>query len=519
MYNRTRTKELLFDTASLSVIVLNGFLEYISPAGVYLESAYIVAVLLTFYSEGKTSSIISAALSTIVIMGSVFFMHPGEDIAKVAFNHCNSLLGVIVSLFFVLYFKNMRDKTEESTKQMTALFSFATEGIILTNRSGQIVLINPTAEALFGYRKEELVGERIEVLIPNEARSTHVAKREGFHHQPLNRVMGAGRDLFAKRKDGSVFPVEISLSHYKLGREAYVVAFIIDITVRKKNEELVIKQKEELEKVSKEIKSLNTGLEQKVSDRTMMLRETLAQLERSKNDLATALEREKELGDLKSRFVSTVSHEFRTPLSTILSSAALVGRYALSEEQDKRERHINRIKDSVQHMSSMLEDLLSLGKLEEGLVEVRKEVFDFHRFMDDFVAEMREINQKHQVLDYHLNGPAEVTTDKRLLKIILLNLTSNAVKFSDDGGTINISAFNENGSLTISVKDSGIGISVEDLQHLFERFFRARNAVNIQGTGLGLHIIYKYLELMGGSIEVDSKLGEGTIFTIHIPIV
>lgn len=518
MLNRTRSKELMFDIASFGVIVLTGVLEFISPSGVFMESGYTIAVLLTFYSEGKTTSIIAAAASAIVICCSIFFLHAGEDLATVALNHCNSLIGVLVSLFFVLYFKNMRDKTEESTKQMTALFSFATEGIILTNRSGQIVLVNPTAEDLFGYRKEELIGQRIEILIPNELRHTHVAKREGFHHQPLNRVMGAGRDLYAKRKDGSVFPVEISLSHYKLGREAYVVAFIIDITVRKKNEELVIKQKEELEKVSKEIKSLNTGLEQKVSDRTMMLRETLAQLERSKNDLATALEREKELGDLKSRFVSTVSHEFRTPLSTILSSASLVGRYQQTEEQDKRERHITRIKDSVQHMSSMLEDLLSLGKLEEGLVEVRKENFDFPRFMEDFVSEMREINQKHQVLDYDIQGTTEINADKRLLKIILLNLTSNAVKFSNDGGTIKINATNTDGILSISVKDSGIGISEEDRQHLFERFFRARNAVNIQGTGLGLHIIYKYLELMGGSIEVDSKLGEGSIFTIRIPI-
>lgn len=501
------------------LITVNAAVEFFSPAGIYLQVAYVIAVLLTFYAEDKLSTIIAAVASALAILFSVFYSHSNEDFNIVTINLSISLTGVMVAMFFVLYVKNLRGKSEENTKQIASLFSHATEGIILTNRVGEIVLVNPHAETLFGYTKEELVGKRIEILLPDSIKRSHEKQREGFHQNPVNRTMGAGRDLFARRKDGSVFPVEISLSHYRSGKDAFVVAFIIDITVRKKGEEQLDQKRKELENVSREIRQLNVNLEQKVSDRTMMLRETLAQLEKSKDELATALEKEKELGDLKSRFVSTVSHEFRTPLSTILSSASLLGRYALTEEQEKRERHIARIKDSVQHMSAMLEDLLSLGRLEEGLVEVKRDMFNFSHFFEDFVAEMKEINQKGQHIEYTHNGPTEVLGDRRLIKIILLNLVSNAVKFSDEGATIRVNSENSNGMLTLSVKDSGIGISEEDVQHLFERFFRARNAINIQGTGLGLHIIYKYLELMGGTINVHSKLGEGSIFTVSIPSV
>ncbi|MFN8286197.1 MAG: PAS domain S-box protein [Chitinophagales bacterium] len=502
-----------------ALIAAIAIVEFYSPTGVYLQVAYVVAILLTFYAEDKLSTIVAAVASALAIMFSVFYSHANEDFNVVTTNLSISLAGVTVTMFFVLYVKNLRGKSEENTKQITSLFSHATEGIILTNRVGEIVLVNPHAETLFGYTKEELIGKRIEILIPENLKRSHERQREGFHHKPVNRTMGGGRDLFARRKDGSVFPVEISLSHYRSGKDAFVVAFIIDITVRKKGEELLEQKRTELENVSKEIRQLNVNLEQKVSDRTMMLRETLAQLEKSKDELATALEKEKELGDLKSRFVSTVSHEFRTPLSTILSSASLLGKYIQTDEQPKRERHIARIKDSVQHMSAMLEDLLSLGRLEEGLVEVKKDTFDFAHFFEDFVAEMKEINQKGQRIEYTHTGPVEVFGDRRLIKIILLNLVSNAVKFSDEGGTIWVNSENKNGTLTLSVKDSGIGISEEDVQHLFERFFRARNAINIQGTGLGLHIIYKYLELMGGNINVHSKLGEGSIFTAAIPSV
>ncbi len=405
----------------------------------------------------------------------------------------------------------------DSDVMMASLFANATEGIVLANRAGQIVLVNPFGEKMFGFTKEEMIGQQIEILLPNEIREKHVHHRDSFHAHPVNRNMGAGRDLFAKRKDGTVFPVEVSLSHYLLNNEAYVIAFIIDITVRKQHEEIQQEQKSELERVTSEIKKLNSELEQKVADRTMMLRETLAQLETSKEELESALEKEKELSDLKSRFVSTVSHEFRTPLAAVLSSASLLGKYTKTEDQEKRDKHVARIKEGVQHLNGMLEDLLSLGKLEEGLVEAKKAIVHCSSFMEDFISDLKEILKPGQQIRFTHEGSDEVFTDKRLLKNILLNLVSNAIKFSPENSVIEISCSNQKEQMILMVKDSGIGISKEDQEHLFERFFRARNAANIQGTGLGLHIVSKYVELLNGAIALHSEENNGTTFTITLP--
>ena len=401
---------------------------------------------------------------------------------------------------------------------LSALFEFATEGILVTDSSGVIVMINQSAERMFGYEKGELNGQKIEILIPQRFGAKHVHNREGFNRHPQPRSMGIGMDLHGCRKDNSEFPVEVSLSPFESPNGKFVIAFIIDITVRKQSEEALQLKTAELEKISKQVNQLNIELERKVADRTIMLRETLAQLEKSKNELAESLQKEKELGDLKTRFVSTVSHEFRTPLGAILSSSYLLGQYIEKGDIEKCERHIKKIAESVKLMSSMLEDLLSLGKLEEGLILAKPEVFDCNKFMTELVSEMQELAKKGQKIVLTTALKHEINTDKRLLKNVLLNLISNAAKFSDEGSSIYIVCNDEDDWLSISVKDSGIGISEEDQEHLFERFFRAHNAANIQGTGLGLHIISKYLELLEGRISIESELGKGSTFTITIPI-
>ena len=399
-----------------------------------------------------------------------------------------------------------------------ALFEFATEGILVTNTTGEIAMINPAAERMFGYENGELAGKKIEVLIPRKFSGNHEKHRDGFNKNPQPRSMGVGRDLFASRKDGSEFPVEISLSPFESPNGKFVIAFVIDITVRKQHEENLRQKTSELEKISKQVKEMNAELEGKVEDRTIMLRETLAQLEKSKNELAESLQKEKELGDLKTRFVSTVSHEFRTPLGAILSSSYLLNQYIERRDFEKCARHITKITESVKHMSSMLEDLLSLGKLEEGLIQAKFEPFEFNKFVTELVAEMQELTKKEQKIILNTSDGIEATTDKRLLKNVLLNLIGNAIKFSEEAMAIHVNCETADDTLSISVTDSGIGISEEDKEHLFERFFRAHNAANIQGTGLGLHIISKYLELLHGNISIESELGKGSIFTITIPI-
>ena len=205
---------------------------------------------------------------------------------------------------------------------MNALFEFATEGIILTNGRGEIILVNPEAERLFGYEKSELLRQKIELLIPQRFKERHTGYRHDFYQHPGNRKMGHGRDLFARKKDGSEFPVEVSLSTFRDKKDQYVISFIIDITQRKESERKLLQQKEQLEMVTSDIRKLNFELESKVEERTLILKDALTELERSQTELEEALNKEKELNEIKSRFVSMASHEFRTPLSTILSSCA-----------------------------------------------------------------------------------------------------------------------------------------------------------------------------------------------------
>lgn len=400
---------------------------------------------------------------------------------------------------------------------LTSLFENATEGIILTNDKAEIVLVNPAAQKIFDYTAEELIGKRIEILIPARYQHHHEDLRNGFYKSPSNRSMGAGRDLFGIKKDGTDIPVEVSLSHYKQEGKLYVIAFVIDITKRKEIENSVIEQKKQLEIVTQQIRKMNTQLEAKVEERTQILQEALNQLEKSQQDLREALSKERELNEIKSRFVSMASHEFRTPLSSVLSSASLLSKYTITEDQDKRDKHIRRIKDSVKHLNDLLEDFLSLGKLEEGKVQVQVDMFNLKEFMEEVIEEIRTILKPGQTLQLVCSSECHFATDKKLLKNILINLLSNASKFSDENKPIELICSSYERRVTITVKDHGMGISDEDQAHLFSSFFRGRNATNIQGTGLGLHIVRRYLDLIDGSAELRSKLGEGTEVSVILP--
>ncbi|MFM7193779.1 MAG: ATP-binding protein [Bacteroidota bacterium] len=405
--------------------------------------------------------------------------------------------------------------------QFEALFEYATIGILLTNRRGEIVNFNSLAEKQFGYHRDELIGKPVEELLPDDIRQRHVALKSNFMEHPGNRPMGSNRDLFAKRKDGTVFPVEVSLSHFNLEGDTFVIAFIIDITVRKRNEEAIQGHQKELERVSRQIRKLNSELEQKVEDRTKMLREALSELERSGEELTRLLQKEKELGDMKSKFVTMASHEFRTPLSTILSSASLIRKYDAPEDADKREKHLNRIRHSVENMRDILEDFLSLGKMEEGLIHLHPEVLtaaELEEEIQRIANEMQALTRRGEKIRYVNTVDRNLSIDIKLLRHVLTNLISNAIKFSLDGQLVEVTSSIEEEKLKLTVTDHGIGISKEDQQHLFERFFRGENAANIQGTGLGLYIISRYMELAKGSIDLHSELEKGTTFTLLLPL-
>jgi signal transduction histidine kinase len=266
-----------------------------------------------------------------------------------------------------------------------------------------------------------------------------------------------------------------------------------------------------------EIKRLNASLEERVLERTQVLEEAIRELNRTKNDLDLALRKEKDLSDLKSRFVAMASHEFRTPLATMLSSLSLVTKYGEAGNKEQQMKHILRIKSSIANLTDIINDVLSVTRLEEGGVMVACETLDIQELAEEIVREMKGITKAGQDVHFNATGERYVRTDRRIIKHLLTNLLSNAIKFSGEGKRIWLDMAVVDGAITLEVRDEGIGISEEDQKHLFERFFRAKNATNIEGTGLGLTIIAKFLELLDGSITFESELHRGTTFTIHLP--
>jgi PAS domain S-box-containing protein len=398
---------------------------------------------------------------------------------------------------------NNTSKQMESKEGMEALFLYATEGILVANEKGEIIRTNPSAEKLFGYEKDQLLGKKIELLIPKRLSERHINHREKYAHNPHARSMGVGMELNGLKKDGNEIPVEISLSPYSTHEGKFVIAFIVDITVRKQAEE--------------RLKNYSTELEKQVKNRTLILEEAIEELEKTKKDLRNALEKEKELNELKSRFVSMASHEFRTPLTTIKSSLALVGKYGEHNDKENQSKHIGKIKKSINDLTDILNDFLSVSKLEEGKVENLPEEMNLKIFIADIILEMESMATEGQTLIQNYSGNELVSLDKKLLKNILFNLISNAIKFSLEGKAIEINSQVLESSVKIAIKDYGIGISEGDQKYLFERFFRGHNAIHIQGTGLGLNIVARYVELMNGAMNVESKENKGTTFTIIIP--
>jgi signal transduction histidine kinase len=315
-------------------------------------------------------------------------------------------------------------------------------------------------------------------------------------------------DLKAKRKDESLFPIEISLSHFKENEQIYYIAFVSDVTLKRQVEmELILK--------NQEVNQLNETLEEEVKTRTQALQNTLEKLEKNTQELEISLQKEIELGDLKTRFVSMASHEFRTPLTAILSSATLIEKYQQETDQEKRLLHINRIKSSVSNLTEILEEFLSVGKLEDGKIELNLSTIPLSLFFENVVTELSAFRKGNQQIILEFEGLPTFHSDSSILRKILLNGLSNALKFSNKNVILRLHATEE--FIEINIIDEGVGISQEDQKHLFERFFRGGNVNVIQGTGLGLHLIDRYLELLGGEIKITSELNKGTNLYFKIP--
>lgn len=259
-----------------------------------------------------------------------------------------------------------------------------------------------------------------------------------------------------------------------------------------------------LKKLEIELLELNASLEDKVKRRTAALE--------------ASLDREKELNELKSAFVSMASHEFRTPLSTIKSSASLVDKYEELRDTENVQKHTGRIKSSVVHLTSILNDFLSLSKLEAGKIDYLPKEVNLYDYTHGIIEELQPLCIDGQHINHHHDGNGiTVNIDPYIVKNVLNNLISNAVKYSPSGKDVDLTTSLTENVVNIEVKDHGIGIPLEEQNKMFQKFFRANNARDLKGTGLGLNIVKQYLDLAGGTIDFTSKENTGTTFTVRIP--
>ena len=249
-------------------------------------------------------------------------------------------------------------------------------------------------------------------------------------------------------------------------------------------------------------------------DKVLQVDLNITKDKQAEQEIYNALIKEKELNDLKSKFVSMASHEFRTPLSSIQSSATLIKRYDAENQQDKREKHIGKITSNVKNLNLILNDFLSLEKIEGGLIKNKPQQLNLRDFIMEILEETSPLKKSDQSILLELEHKTEeVSLDPFLLRNILNNLLSNAFKYSSEGGTIKLCS-KEVDNLKIFIVDEGIGISEQDQLQLFGRFYRASNATNIQGTGLGLNIVKRYAQIMNAEISFKSVLHEGSTFVI-----
>lgn len=479
------------------------------------------------------------------------------------------------------------------------------EGIIVVNTEQVIVASNSSAQAMFGYQNDELLGQPLDTLIPRRYHKTHDQHVEHFIAKSEKRQMGHGRDIYGIRKNGEEFPVEAGLNPFEIYGSTYVMALVIDITERKKKElelshwakifdeslneiyvfdatnfrftnvnkeaqrnmgyslqdfkemtPVDIKPEFNTTKFRKLIAPLLKGKEVKITFETKHRRrdgssypvEVHLQLSKMGKDsvfvamilditernnyteklektvqertkrLTEALAKEKELNELKTRFLSLVSHEFKTPLSSILTSITLLAKYTQSDQQQKRDKHVTTIRNKVKYLDTILNDFLSVERLDSGKVNYNVEEFPLSKLVNEVVYDANMLLKSGQKIRYPENiDDIIIEFDEKTLELVLSNLIHNAIKYSPEDSTIEVLVKTDTENIELQVIDQGIGIPKKDQMHIFDRYFRAENALLTQGTGIGLNIAKQHLENLGATLEFSSEENKGSIFSVRIP--
>ncbi len=459
---------LLLIAAVLLVMLV---LDLNLPSGVIHGIPYVVLISVSYWLPWRYAPTVLAAVGTLLIVVGYLYSATRVDTTALLLNVSLEAAVLWVTAFLVLRYRASSRSLEDREQRLRALVSTAVDGVMIIDANGTVQEYNPACEQLFGYREDEVVGRNVKMLMPSPYREEHDEYLSRYRTTGNKRIIGIGREVEGRRKDGTTFPMELSVGEARPGGQQVFVGIIRDITARKSAEQSLRVAKEQAESAS----------------------------------------------HAKSRFLANMSHEIRTPMNAVLGYTQLIE--TDPDMPDKYRRPLKAIHSAGNHLISLIDDILDLSKIEAGVMELDARDFDLGDLTED-ISGMFAIRCEQKGLtwreDVHI-GERAVRADDRKLRQILINLLGNSVKFTDRG-VISLKVEQSGQRYTFSVEDTGPGITEDAQERIFEPFQQAEEGEAKGGTGLGLAITRRHIELMGGSLSLESTPGEGSCFRFELEL-
>ena len=478
------------------ILILMGVvfvLDVGTPLGVAIWIAYALPILLTFWLPASGIILISFASAVLILVGAAL-SPPGIPISFALTNRALGLGLVCLTCFFVLHRQASESALQASETRLRATLDNALDAVIGADIHGTINRWNPSAEELFGWKREEVMGRTLtETIIPTEYQDRHEQGLRRFQRTGVGTILNRRIEMTGRARDGKVFPVELTVIPLNVSGKHEFTAFLRDISERKRAQE--------------QLEHWSQTLERRVSERTEALQ--------------LANQRLQELDKVRSAFVSIASHEIRTPLTSTLGYVENMLDGVTGPLNDRQTRYLKHVKDNTSRLTRMINELLNLALIEEGHRRLHKTEVTVHEICQDVLDSLQPLAQIKSITltAQHQDTPRSFKADKDKMHQALINVVQNAIKYTPDGGAVTLrSEILNDASIRISVHDTGPGLSTEEIPKVFDKFYTGTGLPGSdRGIGLGLAITKSLVELHGGSVLVTSSPGEGSTFSLTLP--